>query len=648
MQFHQKALQNLEQSFALEWLETNGKGGYSSSNLIECNTRKYHGLLVSSLPKLQNKYVLLSKLETSVYIDGEEYELSTNKYPGTLFPHGYKYYKDFKHDTFPMWTYDINGVTLQKSIMMVRDEDTVLLRFELIDGCSKLNLNLKPFLAFRASHDLTEVNDDFDPSMTSEGNYYSVKPYDLLPEIHFTADDNLDFQFKPVWFENFEYYKEREKNNPYHEDLHSPGLFSLELNKGKALYFKVSLDKTDKSLESIWQQESDQRNKKAKLYKDDQPLSANLKMQADHFLVKNYLGQQVITAGYPWYVSWGRDAMISLPGLTILRGLKEEALSVLTNYTKHEQNGMLPNYVNIIGGENSYNSVDASLWFFWACKQYLTHTNDMKSMMKDLVPCMRKVIQSFIANEVPVAQLNENGLISSGNSGTHLTWMDATAWGRPATPRYGYAVEVNALWIHALGFYLETIKEDPTGEIRKCLDKAKKSFIELFWLKEGYLADLVNEQVDTAFRPNQIFAVSLDYMPLSENQKQSILDKVKEKLLTPYGLRTLSQDHPQYRGEYTGNINERDYCYHQGTIWPWLLAPYAEACFKNSKDKSKLAKELQEYIKPLIAKHTEEVGLKQISEIFDGDAPHTPRGCIAQAWSVGEVIRALHLIQNNL
>jgi predicted glycogen debranching enzyme len=650
--FDETVCQTPDQSIHREWLETNGIGGYSSSSVLGCHSRKYHGLFVPSLPELHNKFVLLSKMETSLVIDGQEIELSTNHYPGALHPQGYQKLKSFDAAPCPTWIYEVQGVTLKVSLMLIQGQDQLMLSYECLDApSSNITLRSKPFLAYRVNHELTQKNEFISGQVTPEKKGFSLSPYEGMPSLFFNSADELKTESYDAWFLNLEFYRERERGFDHHEDLYCPCTIEVTLGKGESHVLSVSLEEQKGDLKKVWNGELKRRAGRAKLAeKCPTPEWKTLHEQGEQFLTRNARGELSITAGFPWFVEWGRDTMIALPGLTIYRDQPELGYQVLLSYAKHEKNGLIPNYLAIGDGEHSYNSIDASLWFFWAIGELMKVKGYKAKITEHILPTMENIIRAYMKDQVPQAKLREDGLIYAGNPGTQLTWMDANAYGRPATSRHGCPVEINALFIHAIYLYKQCFPNTTTLQgINELESKMRASFVKEFWIEEhGYLADVVRNEKDASIRPNQIFAVSLDSCPLSKEQKRRVVEIVRRDLFTPYGLRTLSADHPQFRARYEGNGDERDSGYHQGTVWPWLLGHFIEASLITADDPRYEAQRLKDDLSPLCQGHLWEYGLGSIAEVYDATAPHRPAGCIGQAWSVAEMLRGLTLMQRHL
>lgn len=651
MDFNRSICQSPEASLPREWLETNGRGDYGTSSILGCNTRKYHGMLVASLPELHNKFVLLSKMETSVMEAGSELELSTNHYPGAFHPKGHEHLQHFSTSPSPTWSYRWREKLLQVSYALQAGEHRALFRYELLEG-GECQLRLKPFLAYRINHTEAKANEFFNGTLHQEGESTSVFPYEGMPGLHFHPSAPVEVESMGNWFNNIEFYRERERGFDYHEDLFCPMAMEVKLQQNSPFYLSVDLEQSQPDTPALWETEMARREQaRAPFAAEKRDFISILKEQGAHFLTRNARNELSITAGFPWFVEWGRDTMIALPGLTIYRGQPELGLEILKSYAGHEKHGLIPNYLAIGDGDHAYNSIDASLWFFWAIGELLKVEGYRQRVIEDLLPTMEKIISTYREGGVPQARLLDNGLITAGHTGTQLTWMDANAYGRPATPRNGCPVEINGLFLHGLSLVIDlksSLGQD-CGDLQDLANKTSASFVEAFWLEEpGYLADVVQHEPDGSLRPNQAFALSLPSCPLSREQKQRAVAAMRRDLLTPFGMRTLSPHSHMFRPRYEGNGDERDSAYHQGTVWPWLLGHFVEASLLCSDDPKAEASRLAQDLQPLVVDHLDTYGIGSIAEVYDATAPHRPGGCIAQAWSVSEVIRAFDLIDQHL
>jgi len=650
IRFSREQCLNLETSLRQEWIDTNGLGGYASSTILDCHTRKYHGLLVANLKQPAGRFVLLSKLEVSISAGESDFRLSTNKYPGVFYPTGHKYIESFSYETFPVTHYSIGDIHLSKSIMSVYGDDTVLVRLDLLDAQKPVIVRAAPLLSYRDFNSVSRQNMYLRVKTFPIGNSHKIDPYWAMPPLFFDWSDSVNFHPGPHWHSNVEYLKELSRGYDYQEDLFCPGVFEAELKPGKSLIFCASIHEASESLSRVWDREVARRNRQIAAFRNESEDIALLKTHSEKFLITNTRNSPGIIAGYHWFGEWGRDTMISLPGLTFHCKKIRTGFDILKSWADEEKQGLLPNVLGHHSSENAYNSIDTSLWFFWAIQEYVRLTKDWAGVKKHLGPAMGRIIQAWLKEKVAFVKLMKNGLIWAGTPETQLTWMDAKSRGTPVTPRHGMTVEINALWYNALCFHLEFCKaaklKKPDG-VTKCKLLIEKNFAKTFWLSESScLADVVNESgQDTSVRPNQIIAASLHYSPLSRAQLQGIVNIVKSQLVTPYGLRTLSPKDNTYQPQYHGNQDQRDAAYHQGTVWPWLVGHFAEACLKAAKNKEAEKGYLRNTFEPLWTSHLKESGLYGISEIFNGNPPHKAKGCITQAWSVAEVIRMLEMLR---
>ncbi len=641
-----------------EWIETNGRGGYAASTIQMCHTRKYHGLLVANLKEPRGRHVLLSKFEDSVRVGDSEIFLSAHHYPGFNFPPGKFPLKEFRQGLYPSFRYEKDRIEVLKSIVSVFGQDQTLLRYEILAAPDSGVLRLRPFLACRGYHCLARASEGGNWKIEEIKNGRFITPPSDLPGIFITINTPFKFVSAPGWYYNFEYPEERNRGYDWREDLYQPGLFEIPIVAGSVVLVAISLIAPVMEPANLWREEDRRRQGQEDrlstlLVGYDQIDQANLKIlirAARQFVIRTPEGRAAVVAGYHWFTDWGRDTLISLPGLTFCQGRLDEGLEILTQLGRHEKGGLLPNYFSEDSPENPYNTIDSPLWFFWACQQYLIFGGSREVLKAELWPVMKRIIQAFLAGTSYDIYVNAQGLLHGGNKNTHLTWMDACVGGIPVTPRHGYAVEINALWYNALGFFLELA--DCFGEedshIRELFAKLQRAFHETFWLEErGYLGDVCNDgRLDPALRPNQLLAVSLPYSPLKIEQARSVVAAVREQLLTPVGLRTLAPDSTYYQGRYGGDQATRDRAYHQGTVWPWLLGPFGEAWLRVSEDRENARQFLLELLRNLLKEQFRVAGIGTVSEIFSGDQPHQPQGCISQAWSIAEIIRLYCLLGN--
>jgi predicted glycogen debranching enzyme len=653
MDFHFQKGSELPITKALssEWLETNGLGSYASSTILNCNTRKYHGLLVSNLPEFSNKFVLLSQLADTFFQDSDEYFLTPRQYAETVQASIFPCYKTFTLDTHPHMIYQLGDTILTKELLMIDREDTILVKYKVIKG-NNAKITIQPLIACRNFHELSKLNDYIQQESEDCMRGKKIKPYYDMPDLFFQVSTDFEFLPQATWYQNIEYEVEKKRGFDYIEDLFSPGTFTIPLKKNQEVILSCSTLEHKALLSTKWKKEIQRRDDLIKKLKGS-VFQKQLKKACRSFMQKNPKNNDLsIVAGYPWFSVWGRDTMVALPGCTLYSDMEKECLAVLKTFCEHENNGLLP---NILGGTketHAYNSVDTSLWFAWAVQQYYLKTKDIKSIVKHFWVTLNNIFTHYKNGTFFNIKMEENGLLSAGSKETNLTWMDVIIDHTPVTPRYGFAVEVNALWYNMICFMHTLAKKlsDPLEtELKSLMQLITKSFRSIFWDQNlGYLKDCVNQDFqDMAIRPNQILAVSLPYSPLTNNISVQVIKTVKEHLLTSFGLRTLSPNDPSYFGHYQqdNDLQNRERAYHNGTAWPWLLGHFGEALLKITKNKKEDKKILDNCIKALQS-HLADAGIGYISEIFDGDSPHHPGGCINQAWSTGEILRLTYLLKS--
>jgi predicted glycogen debranching enzyme len=646
-----------EKALNLEWLETNGLGGYASSTVLNCNTRKYHGLLVANLNKPQGRHVLLSRIEDSVVVKGQESYLSCCQYPGVFVPEGRHFLTSFQLNECPRFVYETGHTRIHKAVMMVQGEDCVLIRYD-VERCPASGiLILKPFMAYRGYHALSRQNPYLRMETFSIRNGFIMEPYDGMLPICIQTNVKSHFLPSPEWYNHFEYDMERERGYDWQEDLFRPGIFEIPIRSGSTVIISASLSVCRGPLKKKWEAEAARRTHEIREveniaegyeHEEDRIHVRDLILSGRQFLIKTPSGRPTIIAGYHWFTDWGRDTLISLPGLTFCSGRSKEGIAILASIGKHEKEGLLPNFFSDHVEENAYNTVDTSLLYFWAVQQMLKYTGDAEAIRIEIWPVLKRILRHYMEGTLFNIGMSENGLLHAGDEKTHLTWMDATVNGKPVTPRWGHAVEINALWFNAVCLAGELAGRfgEPEFLFHDLRREIKKSFVDTFWIGgDDYLGDVYcNGSLDRSVRPNQIVAVSLPYSPLSPDRWPAVVNKVRRELLTPFGLRTLSPADGKYEGRYGGDGPTRDMAYHQGTVWPWLLAQFGEAYLRVAEDKAAARTFLFDYLRSLIHQHIPMAGIGCMSEIFDGDPPHRPNGCIAQAWSSAGLIRLYSLL----
>ncbi len=640
LEFDKSKLVNLSYSLTKELVRANKRGSYASTTLSRCNTRKYHGLLITPQPAIDDElHVLLSSVDPTIIQKGAEFHLGIHRYPhGVYAPKGHKYMRELHSDPIPKITYRVGGVVFSVETLLSTTTDRVLIRYTLEDAHSPTKIRLQPFLAFRERHSLSKANVFANTKFEKVANGAKFRMYQGYTPLYMQFSKETEYVHIPNWYNNIEYLEELNRGYEFKEDLFVPGYFEFSMKKGESVILSAGVEEAKPSgLKRAFANEM-----KNRIPRDS---FRNALLNAAGQFIQKRNGKTEIIAGFPWFGRWGRDTFIALPGLTLSTGNPQLCKNVLDTMSAELKGPLFPN----IGSNNdaAYNSIDAPLWYFWAIQQYTYHTKKYKEVWKRYGKKMKMILEGYRKGTSFNIRMNESGLVSGGEPGVALTWMDAVAGGKPVTPRTGMQVEINALWYNAMMFMLELAdKFDDKKFIKEwqhVADRFPSLFVSVFWDKEkGYLADYADKGYkDWAIRPNMIFAASLPYSPIDDAMKKSVVDVVKGHLLTTRGLRTLSPKHPDYQGVYGGDQMTRDRQYHQGTVWPWLFGHFVEAYLK-IYGKSGVQK-MKWYCEQFENTMTED-GIGTISEIYDGDPPHHAKGAISQAWSVAEVLRAQEII----
>ena len=632
---------NLEESLPRELLRTNRSGAYSCSTIVDCNTRKYHGLLVVPVPELDDEnHVLLSSLDATVIQHGAEFNLGLHKYQGNNYsPKGHKYIREFDCDKVPTTLYRVGGVVLKKEVVFQHYEDRILIRYTLVDAHSATTLRFRPFLAFRSVRQFTHENSTASREYTEVENGIKTCMYAGYPDLYMQFSKDNDFVFQPDWYRGVEYPKEQERGYASNEDLYVPGYFEMGIKKGESIVFSASTSacKTG-GLKRLFDKEVDERSPRDNFFHC-------LVNAAHQFHNRTSKDERYLLAGYPWFKCRARDTFIALPGLTL--SIEEEDYFELVMQTAsrglYEFMEGKPLTTKIYEIEQP----DVLLWAVWAVQQYAKHVGRDKCNRK-YGKLVQDIVAYIVADKHPNLHLMDNGLLYSEGKDKAVTWMNSTANGRPVVPRTGYIVEFNALWYNALKFCAsmatEYEAENEAADYEKRADLCRNSFLDTFVNQYGYLFDYVEplDSPDWSVRPNMIFAVALDYSPLTPAQQKSVLDVCTRELLTPKGLRSLSPKSGGYNPMYVGPQTQRDYAYHQGTAWPWLGGFYMEACLKIYK-RTRLS-----FIERQMVGYEDEMTqhcLGTIPELFDGNPPFHGRGAISFAMNVAEILRTLELLE---
>ena len=640
IRFEKSLMTNLEESLPKELLRTNRSGAYSCSSILDCNTRKYHGLLVVPIPELDDdNHVLLSALDVSVIQHGAEFNLGLHKYRGNTYsPNGHKYIREFNCDKVPTTLYRVGGVVLRKEVVFQHFEDRILIRYTLEDAHSATTLRFKPFLAFRSVRQFTHENAVASREYHNVENGIKTCMYAGYPDLFMQFSKKNTFIFEPNWYHGVEYPKEQERGYDANEDLYVPGYFEMNIKKGESIVFSASIQEfKTKDLCRLFEEEVEERSPRDNFFHC-------LVNAAHQFHLNDGNGDEYILAGYPWFKCRARDTFVALPGLTL--AIEEESYfeAVMRTAERGLREFMDDKPLTVHIAE--IDQPDVLLWAVWAIQQYGRETGKERCIEK-YGQLVKDIIIYIRSNKHPNLILDDNGLIRTNGRDKAVTWMNSTINGRPAVPRSGYIVEFNALWYNALKF-AATIATDmgephETENLEEMAARCKEAFVDTFLNEYGYLYDFVDgNMVDWSVRPNMIFAVALDYSPLELSQKKSVLDVCTRELLTPKGLRSLSPKSGGYNPMFIGPQIQRDHAYHQGTAWPWLGGFYMEACLKLYK-RTRLS-----FIERQMVGYEDEMFyhcLGTIPELFDGNPPFHGRGAISFAMNVGEILRTLELLE---
>ena len=640
LRFEKALMTNLEESLPRELLRTNRSGAYSCSTIVDCNTRKYHGLLVVPVPELDDEnHVLLSSLDPTVIQHGAEFNLGLHKYQGNNYsPKGHKYIREFDCDKVPTTLYRVGGVLLKKEVVFQHYEDRILIRYTLVDAHSETTLRFRPFLAFRSVRQFTHENSVASREYQEVENGISTCMYAGYPDLYMQFSKENKFVFQPDWYRGIEYPKEQERGYASNEDLYVPGYFEMDIKKGESIVFSASTSvcKTG-GLKALFTKEVEERSPRDNFFHC-------LVNAAHQFHNRTSKDERYILAGYPWFKCRARDTFIALPGLTLSIG-EEDYFELVMKTAARGLNEFMegkPLTAKIYEIEQP----DVMLWAVWAIQQYAKHVGEEKCN-RMYGKLLYDIVTYISSNKHPNLRLMDNGLLYSEGKEKAVTWMNSTANGHPVVPRTGYIVEFNALWYNALCFCASLCelagKEKDQQQFLEAAELAKQSFLDTFLNEYGYLYDYVDGKIiDWSVLPNMIFPVAFDYSPLSQDQKKRVLDICTRELLTPKGLRSLSPKSGGYNPVYVGPQSQRDYAYHQGTAWPWLGGFYMEASLKMYK-RTRLS-----FIERQMVGYDDEMSchcLGTISELFDGNPPFTGRGAISFAMNVAEILRALELLE---
>ena len=652
IQFDKKQLTDLSQSLSKEIIRSNKSGAYSSTTIIGCNTKRYHGLLVAPQPGKEGVHVILSTLDETLLINNASFDLGVHKYPGSYSPKGYLYMKDFVADPVPKSSYRVGDVLITKEKLLVEHEERLLVRYVLEKSPGPIKLRLRPFLAFRNVDQLRQASEEINREYQPIEQGVKLRLISGYNEVFLQTSAESTFFDKSNWYYSIEYADDQDRGYDFQEDLFVPGYFELTMHKGDMVVFSAGPDEAKASnLLRMFNTQTRRRTSR-------NTFENCLKVAAEQFVLKTRSHPEArkydetnVIASYQRYRRGGRDAFVAIPGLSLVHPDLKLYKAVLDTMIKHRQGAFFP-FWKYNDSQLSYEAIDTPLWFFWALQQYTYRLGDPSAVWKTYGAVMREILERFRDGTDYNVKMQDNGLLYGGVEGSALTWMDSYVDGVPVTPRIGMPVEVNALWYNAIMFTLDIAGPRSTegkvvlSEWKKVPDQIRESFRSTFWDEEkGYLADVVNgDEKDWSVRPNQVLAASLPFSPLSDEMITSVLKVIEDNLLTPRGLRSLSPHDPRYRGHYRGLQSDRRRAYHQGAVWPWLTGHFVEAYLKvhGREEALPFVTSLYQGFEETMRDH----GISSISEIYDGNVPHEARGAISQAWSVAEVIRMRHLIED--
>jgi len=656
------SIQDLDALLSRQWLLSNQQGSYASSSIVGCNTSSYHGLLVGSLAPPTSRVVALSNCLESLLIGNRKIDISTFEFDGAIAPAGYVHLKQFHRDTGVHFEYDLGSASLTKSVYLAYQTDTVIMEYAIKTASQETaEFQLRPLVALRDFHSVLDTTDQFHMRSTGEG-FLVHKNRGETGELLLSCTSSR-FEKEAQWWYNFSYRDNRERGQNAAEALWVPGVFSCPIHGHTKLVFRAQFHNPQApsllhnlDTEGLKAELDEHQAQIIRSNRTSDITSKRLALAADQFVVsRSCNGAKTLTilAGYPWFADWGRDTFIALPGLLLSTGRHEQAQSVLTTFARAADQGMIPNRFDDRSDMTHFNSVDASLWFINAAFQYLDASKDMSTFEQRILPVIHRIIDAYRSGTRFGIHADADGLISAGNSETQLTWMDAKCDGVAFTPRHGKAVEINALWHNAIaqvGQYYRERNAQQAQYYDELAQQIAHSFQSVFWNDaNNYLNDTVypDGSVDASLRPNQIYAVALPWGPaLSQAQQAAVVQAVESNLLTPFGLRTLDTANPAFTGAYTGPQWDRDSAYHQGTVWPYLLGGFVDAYLKIHHYDQHSKQRISQLIEPLLKHFTESSCIGSVSEIFDGNPPHGPKGCFAQAWSVAELLRVYKMVHD--
>lgn len=636
--------ESFESLSSKEWLVTNGIGGYASGSISGANTRRYHGLLVASFNPPTDRKVIVSKVEETIISGDLTIPLSANQYPDAVHPQGFKKLKTFERDPLPVWQYEAGELSVTKTVYMLYGSNTTIMEYQNTSDAF-FQLQIIPLLVYRDYHHLRHKTDEFEFAVREEEDQkLKIIPRKGLDPIYIFFW-NGSYVHKSEWYHNFEYERERERGLDFHEDSKSIGNITFNLLPGNKVFLVFSTDDNFSESQIAGAKKLEQLRIESLRPEINDRFISDLVVSGDQFLVWRLSAKNhTLIAGYHWFTDWGRDTMIAMRGLVIATGKKEIAESIFLTFLQYLDDGMIPNRFPDHNEQPEYNNMDGTLWLFIALYEYYQKFRD-ESFIAKVFPSLAWIIQAHYNGTKYNIHVTGEGFLYGGEKNSQLTWMDAKVGDHVVTPRHGCPVEINALWYNALVIYTEFAKLSgkPVVDFQKKVEQTGASFRKYFMNEKGYLYDVVipGEYVNDDIRPNQVYAVSLPFTPLSEDECKTVLQVIETHLYTGLGLRSLSPVHPDFYPVYTGNQWQRDNAYHNGTVWAFLWGEYAMAYMKVHHYSRAAKREMRHKAKALENHFYNNAGIYAISEIFDGENPLDGKGCIQQAWSIGMTIRAL-------
>ncbi|MDU3019275.1 MAG: amylo-alpha-1,6-glucosidase [Clostridium perfringens] len=653
MKFGKKDWTNYDRGIEKEWMLTNGISGFCGGTAIGANCRKYQGLLVACTNSPEERYMILSNLNEEININGKLHQLSSCKYTDKIVD-GFKNLQGFYYDGLPHFRFFVDGVVINKKIAMEYGKNTVVIEYDILNGSKESKIKIEPLFTFR-NPGVCSGEENLKFSKTVDKNKIQLIPQ-LNEDINirfFTYGGKIVDKSEKI-VDKIYYDVDKSTGDKFLDKCYIPGTVEINLNpkERKKVYLLCTIENEESfDCEKIIENEEKRINSLKNTFDDSRILAKYLPIAGDQFIVnRESINGKTILAGYPWFLDWGRDAMIAINGLTLSTGRLEDAKDIIRSFSLYEKDGLIPNMFPGEGKEPLYNTVDASLWFINAVYNYLLYANSdeaLEFVEKEVYGTIKNIIKAYKeGTEFSIKMDEEDSLINAGSGLDQVTWMDVRVNGIVVTPRHGKPVEINALWYNALkiaALLKDKFEKEEKNEYEELAQKVKSSFTNAFWNEDGkYLYDVVNDhEKDHSLRPNQIWAVSLPFTMLDREKEKYIVQKVFEELYTPYGLRSLSRDHKDYHGIYIGKLFDRDMAYHQGTTWAFPLGGFFTAYCKVN-DYSKESVELVDSLMSDMEDHIQDQCLGSIAEIFDGDNPYRARGCYSQAWSVGEMLRVYY------